>query len=211
MPLELGDTRLRRALRPVLKPAVARVEQWRWGGRSVRERWEQVLPGELRWARRMLSDPTAGARWQSLRADFAWSEAWPPAYAGAAERFPLGTVKLLDFGAGPASSVPKKPPGRTLEVTAIDPLADRYNALLDEIGFDPPVRSRPGTGEDLMSVVEPGSFDVAHANNSVDHSYDPALVIRNMVLAVKPETGLVLLRHEQNEGVNEHYRALHQW
>src|SRR3954452_17620460 len=119
MPLELGDTRLRRALRPVLKPAGARVEQWRWRGLSVRERWEQVLPGELSWARRMLSDPTAAARWQALRADLAWSKAWPPAYAGAAERFPLGTVKLLDVGAGPASSVPKHHPGRKLEITAI--------------------------------------------------------------------------------------------
>lgn len=131
-------------------------------------------------------------------------------YARVAERLPLGRVKVLDVGAGLVSIVPKVHPGRTFDVTAIDPLAGLFDVLLDEFGIEPWVRTTPGTGEELLELVEPGTFDVAHASNSVDHTHDPALVIRNMLLAVKPG-GLVLLRHERNEAVNEHYRALHQW
>lgn len=131
-------------------------------------------------------------------------------YARVAERLPLGRVKVLDVGAGAVSAVPKLHPGRTFDVTAIDPLARQFDVLLREFGIEPWVRTTLGTGEELLEVVEPGTFDVAHASNSVDHTHDPALVIRNMLLAVKPG-GLVLLRHERNEAVNEHYRALHQW
>lgn len=131
-------------------------------------------------------------------------------YARVADRLPMGSVKVLDVGAGPASAVPKVHPGRTFEVTALDPMAPQFDALLREFGIEPWVRTVPGTGEDLLHHVAPGTFDVAHASNSVDHTHDPALVIRNMLLAVKPG-GLVLLRHERNEAVNEHYRALHQW
>jgi SAM-dependent methyltransferase len=211
VPHELGDTRLRRALRPVLKPTVARIQQWQRRKRTVRQHWERALPREVRWARRVLTDPEAKTRWRALQPEYPWASAFPDAYAAAADRFPHGELRVVDVGAGPGCSMPKAHPGRAFHITAIDPLADEYNALLDELGIDPVVRSRPGSGEALLEVVEPNSFDLAHANNSVDHTYDPVLVIRNMVLAVKPGSGLVLLRHERNEGVNEHYRALHQW
>jgi SAM-dependent methyltransferase len=194
----------------VLKPAVARVQRWQRRKLTVREMWEEALPREIRWARRVLTDRSA-RKLRGLQPDFAWKDADPPAYARAADRLPHGEVIALDVGAGPASRLPKVHPGRSFHITAVDPMADEYNALLDELGIDPPVRSRPGTGEELFDVVEPGSFDLAHANNCVDHAYDPALVIRNMVLAVKPGTGLIVLRHERNEAVSEHYRALHQW
>jgi hypothetical protein len=208
---EIGDTRLRRALRPLIRPAVARVERWRTRKMSVRQRWDRALPGEVRWARRVLTDPAAKARWVALQPTYEWSAALPPAYARAADRLPRGLVRAVDVGAGPATAMPRSHPGRTFEITAVDPLADEYNALLDEIGIDVPVRSRAGTGERLLDVVDAGSFDLAHARNSIDHAYDPALAIRNMVLAVKPRTGLVVLRHERNEAVNESYRRLHQW
>src|SRR4051812_6060060 len=208
MPLDLGGSRTRKLLRPVLLPAVGRVQRWRARNLTDRERWERALPGEVRFGRNVLSDPTAHERWRPLRADYAWTER--DMYARVADRLPIGRVKILDVGSGPISGVPKVHPDRTFEVTAIDPMAHEFNALLRELGIEPWVRTQFGTGEELLDVVAAGTFDVAHASNSIDHTHDPALVIRNMLLAVKPG-GLVLLRHERNEAVNEHYRALHQW
>ena len=195
-------------LRPLLRPVVGRFQRWQARKLTDYERWERALPGEIRFWRRVLSDPMVDVRWPPLRPDWAWSD--DPAYARVADRLPVGGLKALDVGAGPISRLPKVHPSRTFEVTALDPLAREFGELLREFGIEPWVRTMPGKGESLLELVEPGTFDLAHASNSVDHSHDPALVIRNMLLAVKPG-GMVLLRHERNEAVNEHYRALHQW
>jgi SAM-dependent methyltransferase len=208
VPRPPGDTWLRALARPVLRPLVGRAQAWQRRNLTDRERWERALHTELGFWDRVLGDRAAVERRDSLRPDHAWSE--DPLYARIAELLPEGNVRVLDVGAGPATVVPKLHPGRTFHITALDPLADEYDALLDAHGIEPPVRTRRGSGEDLLDVVEPGSFDLAHAVNSVDHAYDPGLVVRNMLLAVKPG-GLVLLRHERNEAVNEHYRGLHQW
>jgi SAM-dependent methyltransferase len=192
----------------VLRPAVGRVQRWQRRKLTDRERWDRALPAEVGFWRKVLTDPTLPGRWKPLRSDYAWTE--EAVYAQVAGRLPEGRVTVLDVGAGPITRVPKVHPGRTFDITAVDPLADAYNALLDELGIVPFVRTQPGTGEHLLESVDSGTFDVAHASNSLDHTYDPALAIRNMVLAVKPG-GLVLLRHERNEAVNEHYRRLHQW
>jgi SAM-dependent methyltransferase len=194
--------------RPVLRPLIGRAQAWQRRNLSDRERWQRALDSELGFWRRALGDTAASKRRKSLRPDSAWAD--DPLYARVAEMLPEGDVHVLDVGAGPATVVPKVHPGRTFHITALDPLADHYNALLDQLGIEPPVRTGPGSGEDLLERVQPASFDLAHAVNSVDHAYDPGLVIRNMLLAVKPG-GLVLLRHERNEAVNEHYRGLHQW
>jgi SAM-dependent methyltransferase len=207
MPLAIGDTRLRRLLRPVLRPAVGRVQRWRARNLSDRERWERALPNETRFWRTLLSDPRAH-QLKALRANYSWTER--DEYARVADRLPMGRVKVLDVGAGVVSNVPKLHPGRTFDVTPVDPMARVFDALLLEFGIEPWVRTIYGTGEELFEVVKPASFDVAHGRNSIDHTHDPALVIRNMLLAVKPG-GLVFLTHERNEAVNEHYRALHQW
>jgi SAM-dependent methyltransferase len=195
-------------VRPVLRPAVGRYQRWRRRKLTDRERWERALPGEVRFWRKVLSDPSLHERWRSLRADYPWSER--EVYARVGDRLPMGEVKVLDVGAGAISGLPKLHPGRTFDVTAIDPMAELFDELLSEFGIEPWVRTIPGSGEDLFDLVQPGTFDLAHASNSIDHSYDPALVIRNMLLAVKPG-GLVFMRHERNEAENEHYRALHQW
>jgi SAM-dependent methyltransferase len=208
MPVALGDSRARRIVRPVLRPLVGRVQRWRARNLTDLERWQRALAKEERFWRRLLESTALRERWNPMRPDYAWGER--DMYARVAERLPLGRVKVLDVGAGPISAVPKVHPGRTFDVTAVDPLAGLFDGLLREYGIEPWVRTIPGTGEALLELVEPCTFDVAHGSNSVDHTYDPALVIRNMLLAVKPG-GLVLLRHERNEAVNEHYRALHQW
>lgn len=119
-------------------------------------------------------------------------------------------IKILDVGAGPASVVGVSYPGKRLEVTATDPLADEYEQMLDAAGLEPPVRTMLCRGEDLLEHFGPNRFDFVYARNSVDHSVDPLTIIRNMVGVAKPG-GFVLLRHYQNEGVSQDYEGLHQW
>ena len=45
-----------------------------------------------------------------------------------------GELHILDVGAGPITSVGKRRTGVDVHLTAVDPLADEYNALLDSLG-----------------------------------------------------------------------------
>jgi SAM-dependent methyltransferase len=92
----------------------------------------------------------------------------------------------------------------------VDPLADEYGALLKRYEIEPPVRTIKAHGERLLEQFAPGTFDIAYATNSLDHSYDPLLIVRNM-LALVNEAGVVLLRHVLREGVRQQWVGPHQW
>ncbi len=124
---------------------------------------------------------------------------------------PVGaTVRLLDVGAGPATRLGKVWPKRTVLITAIDPLADEFNRMLDEYGVKPPVRTQQGDGERLADGVQMDSFDLAYSINALDHCYDPLKAIKGMVRAVKPGCWVVL-EHNVNEAEHETFHGLHQW
>jgi len=119
-------------------------------------------------------------------------------------------VRLLDVGSGPLTRLGKKWKGRTLEVHPVDPLADSYNNLMSRLHISPPAPPESGHGEKLLQKFPPDHFDFAHASNSLDHSYDPLLAIRQMLAVVKPNC-YVYLWHFAREGLTEEYSGLHQW
>jgi len=120
------------------------------------------------------------------------------------------SVRILDVGAGPLTFLGKRWPGHDLELAAVDALADQYDALLAEYGVTPPVRTRRCDSERLPDLFPPGSFDMACASYTIDHSYDPLRAIRQMVAVVRPG-GVVLLQHYPDEAENEVYGGQHQW
>jgi len=119
-------------------------------------------------------------------------------------------VRILDVGAGPLTNLGKKWEGRTLQLFPVDPLAEEYKALLARLGIRPPVLSEPGHGERLVDLFGGEYFDLANASNSLDHSYDPFLAIRQMFAVIKPQC-YVYLWHFAHEGVAMGYGGLHQW
>lgn len=123
---------------------------------------------------------------------------------------PGATVRILDVGAGPLTTIGKVWDGRKVEVTAVDALAARYDEILSRAQIVPPVRTVFAHGEKLGEVFGENSFDFAHARNSLDHAYDPMEAIRQMVRVVKPGCH-VYLWHVAHVGENENYRGLHQW
>jgi SAM-dependent methyltransferase len=123
---------------------------------------------------------------------------------------PGRTVFLADVGAGPLTWLGKSSPGRTVKITAVDPLAEHYNRLIREFGITPPIRTETAEAERLLEVLPADHFDLAHARNALDHSYDPLTAIRQMVAVVKPGC-YVVLQHRANEGQVQGYEGLHQW
>lgn len=135
---------------------------------------------------------------------------WDPLLTGLLDRIDSPDVSIVDVGAGPLSAVGQRHPGKALTVVATDPLADAYNAVLDDLAIEPPVRPVSCAGERLLEHFGPEAFDIAYAINSIDHALDPLRVIENMVGVVKPG-GFVALRHNRCEAMRNCYRHLHQW
>jgi SAM-dependent methyltransferase len=119
-------------------------------------------------------------------------------------------IEILDVGSGPLTAIGKKHPGKRIEITAVDPLANTYQALLKEIGITPLVFPQPCDGERLSDYFKDRRFDLVVAENSLDHTVDPLKVIQEMIEVCKPG-GIVGLVHWIREGDNESYRGLHAW
>lgn len=120
------------------------------------------------------------------------------------------SISILDVGAGPLTRLGKKLPGRQVQITAIDPLADAYARILADRGFVAPVPTETCSGEQLRDRFAEQSFDVVYATNALDHSPDPLPIIENM-LALTKCSGFVALRHARREGQRRAYTLLHQW
>ena len=120
------------------------------------------------------------------------------------------SLRLLDVGAGPITSIGYQYPGKQLDVTAVDVLAPKYEQLLARYRVTPPVRTVYAEAEHLTRTLAANSFDIVHARNSLDHMRDPFAAVQEMVKTAKPG-GVVLLIHKVDEGAQQHYLGLHQW
>ena len=120
------------------------------------------------------------------------------------------TVDILDVGAGPLTFLGKVCPGRTLFITAVDPLARHYDRILAKHDITPLVRTEEAHAERLSDRFPPDTFDLVYARNCIDHSYDPEKAILEMVTVVKPDHH-VLMEHHPNEAEHVNYVGLHQW
>jgi SAM-dependent methyltransferase len=109
---------------------------------------------------------------------------------------PGGTVNVLDVGAGPLTVFPKKWITRTVNVTAVDPLADDYAKLLadNEIVAPAAVTSVAAEAEKLASTFPAGSFDLVFARNAFEQFHDPMLALRQMLAVVKSGQWVLLLQ-----------------
>ena len=121
-----------------------------------------------------------------------------------------GDVKVLDIGAGPISKIGKILNGKPIALTPIDPIAVKYQALLDELNLVAPVPTQTGCGERLKQLFGVNQFDLIHARNSIDHCREPLEVIRQALAVLKPQC-YFYLNHYRNEGKAANYYGLHQW
>lgn len=125
-------------------------------------------------------------------------------------RLPRGDARILDVGAGPLTVLGKHWHGQPVNITAVDPLADEYDALLKQYGIVPLVRTQLAYVETLSETFPEGSFDVVHMMNALDHSRDPVKGIYELVRVARPG-GYVVLSHATKEATREHHSGMHQW
>jgi SAM-dependent methyltransferase len=124
---------------------------------------------------------------------------------------PAGTtLRVLDVGSRPLSTLGVIWPGRTVELTTCDPLADEYNILLTACGLADRAQVQKANGEALDSVFSANSFDFVHSANALDHAYDPLRCVQNMLTVCKPG-GHVAFISVENEGERQNYEGLHKW
>lgn len=179
------------------------------GRKDPLEVWSNALSIELDFWKTALPERVVTWPDYKLRAD-PKAPVTDPILKSLIARIPETTVSMIDVGAGPLTALGKTYPGKTLEVTATDPLAAEYLQVMNEAGIEPPVPPVACRGEDLLDMFEPNTFEIAFARNALDHSFDPARVIANMVHLVRVGR-FVLLRHRRREAEFESYRGLHQW
>ena len=123
---------------------------------------------------------------------------------------PSNHFRILDVGAGPLSSIGKTMPDATLEIVATDPLANIYDALLEQNQIVPVVRTQFAIAEDLSAFFSPSLFDMVHCSNALDHSMEPMRGIAEMLRVVKVN-GTVFLSHTRNVAEHENYSGFHQY
>ena len=119
-------------------------------------------------------------------------------------------IRILDGGAGPLTSLGKIWPGHTLDITAVDPLAEAYNKIIDAYDIKPPLRTQKCAGEELSAKFAHQQFDFVYSRNAIDHAAHPLDCIREMIKVLKSGKTALLI-HEENEGIKEEYVGLHQW
>jgi SAM-dependent methyltransferase len=119
-------------------------------------------------------------------------------------------IRILDVGCGPLTRVGKTMEGKRIELVCVDPLADVYTELCRKHRVSVPVPVQKGEAENLGDLFGTESFDLIHANNCLDHAYDPVRAIQLIVDLLRPGCSLYL-RHEMNVAETAGYMGLHQW
>lgn len=157
------------------------------------------------WRRRLTQDSMELRRRRDPRGSVV-----DPGLIAAIDKLNRDVVTVLDVGSGPLSSVGLVSGTTTVEVTAIDPLADEYAVMLNEEGIAPPCPPIRCSGEDIVKRFGSQCFDVAFAENSLDHAVEPIAVIDAMLEVVR-SGGFVILAHYRNEAEASSYGQLHHW
>lgn len=154
---------------------------------------------------------TKGGQWpDDYNRRFDFSLPLQEELASLAARIDRSHIALLDVGAGPITRLGKTLPGKTLELIPTDVLADRYNAMLAELGVTLPVPTQQLDAETLVERFGRDRFDIVHAQNTVDHMLDAPRAIDQMLDVLRPG-GFLYLRHEEREGQRVGYKTIHGW
>jgi hypothetical protein len=174
---------------------------------SSRDLWRRRRSSEADFWRDWVQ--TGGSWWPEERAErLAPDSRLAGRIARLVDRVPQTEVSILDVGAGPLTSLGKHHPTKRLSITPVDPLAPKYDRMLDEAGIVPPARTIDCAGEEVADRFGPDAFSIAYARNALDHSADPLRVIRAMIEVARD---FVLLEHERNEAEHQRYHGLHIW
>jgi SAM-dependent methyltransferase len=168
--------------------------------------WAEGINHEIDFWKRWLE--TQGLQWPDVYAYRIDPRAELQSYIADLLKDVHGKPKILDVGAGPMTSLGKLFKGSEIELVATDALADEYMKLPFPDGL-PLVRTIMCFSESLSEKFG-SEFDVTHACNTIDHSYDPINAIKEMIKVTK-SGGYIFTDHAANEAIKENWVGFHQW
>ncbi|KAB7783821.1 class I SAM-dependent methyltransferase [Methylorubrum populi] len=120
------------------------------------------------------------------------------------------SIRVLDLGAGPITTLGSVSRSHQIAIDAVDPLSQKYIEILDRCGIIPKWRVRYATAEHLDAIFGEDTFDFAQCRNALDHAIDPFRGIWQTIRVLK-QGAAFFLHGSENEGVKQNYQGLHQW
>lgn len=178
---------------------------------AARWAWASGIPHEIKYWRKFLNGWKGEECAAELAARYDPERPFSQDVEDAITLPPGSTVRVLDVGAGPITSLGYRSAKYQISLTPIDALAEDYRDLIMEIGLEPPpVPTVQCRVEEIVMRFRPASFEVAHARNSLDHCPDPLVAICDMHDALAPG-GLLYIRTYGDEGERRQYAGFHGW
>src|SRR5882672_9093724 len=118
-------------LRSLAVRTLGRIQAF-WDRRlPVESRWEKHAPDEVNYWLYALKTPETRSRFADrLNPN---KKVTTMSLRRALDEISTPDISILDVGSGPLTSVGQTYPGKRIEVTAVDPLADEYIALLRDL------------------------------------------------------------------------------
>lgn len=127
-----------------------------------------------------------------------------------------GKPRFVDLGCSLSYTFGTEFPSKPVCIERIDPLATFYNRILDKSRIDRP-KIKFGMIENISTIYEPGSIDLIHIRNALDHCANPMLGIIECLACLRNGNnegaggGILYLHHHRNEAEGEAYRGFHQY
>lgn len=117
-------------------------------------------------------------------------------------------LNFLEIGTGLFPVLTHAGTFKTIRVTALDVIADRYKEFLDAKKITLPVKWIQGKAEHLPQLIKGSRFDLIMMDNSLDHTINPSCVVRHCANALK-HNGVLLIKSHCREGTRAHWRDFH--
>lgn len=141
-----------------------------------------------------------------------WKEAFPSPLLEHIELLRVGRPRkprLLEVGSGPVSLMAWGVEQGLFELTAVDPLAGKYERLMRKVPCSYPVKPIEGFGEDLSALFARNTFDLAYSSNALDHTSSPRRCLEELTRMVD-EGGIIYCEGFVREGAKGGWQGLHQ-
>ena len=127
------------------------------------------------------------------------------------QKFAQRKLDILDIGSGPVSILSRCSSADSVNILAVDPLAEFYKSILPSniAEFDVVIPEQVAA-EELSQEFEECFFDVVHIRNALDHAVDPIKCLNEMFKITK-KNGFLIIHGFENEAVWENWVGMHQW
>ena len=123
----------------------------------------------------------------------------------------LDAPSIMDIGCGLAPRFGNLlSNGKNVRIIRVDPLSFFYNKINERYAKGELDKCQFGMFEYAAQYYSEGSMDSVIINNALDHCIDPYKSILELLTVLKND-GVIYMKHNRAEGINNGYCGLYQW